>query len=202
MREELLLTNNKWSRPGTKILEHRGIILHWTGVPGQSAKIARDFFESLKHGKNDYYASAHYVVDEEGPILCVPEDEIAYHSGAPSYREDAEIVGIPPWKYAIGVEMCFRRKDGKPEDATIGHTVQLVKDICQRHDMMPFEHVYRHYDMTGKICPKYYVRNEIEWIGFKQRIYELLVAQPEFERRRKRGCRSIINCVRGLFGLR
>ena len=28
--------------------------------------------------------------------------------------------------------------------------------------------VIRHYDVTGKICPKYYVENEDAWLSFKQ----------------------------------
>ena len=32
----------------------------------------------------------------------------------------------------------------------------------------PAEDVIRHYDVTGKICPKYYVENEDAWLSFKQ----------------------------------
>ena len=28
--------------------------------------------------------------------------------------------------------------------------------------------VIRHYDVTGKACPKYYVENEDEWLIFKE----------------------------------
>lgn len=28
--------------------------------------------------------------------------------------------------------------------------------------------LHRHYDVTGKICPKYYVENEDAWLSFKQ----------------------------------
>jgi len=157
----------------------------------QSAIQARNYFESLKTQKpgiklHEDYASAHYCVDAEGPVLCVPEDEIAYHSGSTSYKDDAEKVGIPPWNYAIGIEMCFDRRDGKPEGSTISFTVDLVKDICIRHDLSPLHNVWRHYDMTGKLCPRYYVKNEIDWTGLKQRIYESIVYTRNFSCRDRR----------------
>ena len=30
--------------------------------------------------------------------------------------------------------------------------------------------VIRHYDVTGKICPKYYVENEDAWLAFRQNV--------------------------------
>jgi N-acetylmuramoyl-L-alanine amidase CwlA len=30
--------------------------------------------------------------------------------------------------------------------------------------------VIRHYDVTGKLCPLYYVRNPKEWTLFKERL--------------------------------
>lgn len=32
------------------------------------------------------------------------------------------------------------------------------------------DHVIRHYDVTGKICPEPYVRNEMAWKNFKNRL--------------------------------
>ena len=36
------------------------------------------------------------------------------------------------------------------------------------------EDVIRHYDITGKICPKYFVDDEAAWKRFKQDVKEML----------------------------
>jgi len=76
------LTVNEFSRPGKRLREVRGLVLHWVANPGSTAKANRDFFEGRKHGKNGY-GSAHYIVDMDGSIIqCIPENEMAYHCGS------------------------------------------------------------------------------------------------------------------------
>ena len=38
---------------------------------------------------------------------------------------------------------------------------------------IPIENVIRHYDVTGKICPKPFVNNESLWLDFKRRLIEV-----------------------------
>ena len=45
---------------------------------------------------------------------------------------------------------------------------QLVAWLCETFDLDPDVDVIRHYDVTGKICPKYYVENEDAWLAFRQ----------------------------------
>ena len=45
---------------------------------------------------------------------------------------------------------------------------QLVAWLCETFSLDPDADVIRHYDVTGKICPKYYVENEDAWLSFKQ----------------------------------
>jgi N-acetylmuramoyl-L-alanine amidase len=202
---EKLLTENEFSRPGMKLKEMKGVVLHWTGVRNQTALQAWEYFESLKNqkpkeGEEGQYASAHYIVDEDGPILCVPENEVAYHSGSLSYKEDVKNLGIPPWYFAIGIEMCFKKGSGEPEELTKGYTIQLVQDICLRYDLMPIYHLWRHYDMTGKPCPLFYVKNQQEWEFLKQQVYDSVVLQQRFLKKRRSKCKAITDFVRGLFG--
>ena len=62
-----LLTLNDYSRPGTKLSEINGIVVHYVGNPGTTAQQNRDYFESLKnqsgsnyrYGRGDYPVRAH-----------------------------------------------------------------------------------------------------------------------------------------------
>lgn len=45
-----LLTVNPWSRPGTPLEKIDGIVIHYVGNPGTTAKANRNYFESLSSG--------------------------------------------------------------------------------------------------------------------------------------------------------
>jgi N-acetylmuramoyl-L-alanine amidase CwlA len=141
------LTINPMSRPGTKIGTIKGIVIHYVGNPGSSAKANRDYFESLKNQKVTY-ASSHYIVGLGGEIIrCVPEDEVAYHASAANGNY-------------IGIEVCHPDASGKFSDVTRAALVELAADILWRHSA---KEIKRHYDVTGKLCPLYYVNNPAEW---------------------------------------
>ncbi|MDR1209292.1 MAG: N-acetylmuramoyl-L-alanine amidase [Clostridiales bacterium] len=144
---DMPLTINPMSRPGTKIGAIKGIVIHYVGNPGSSAKANRDYFESLKNQKVTY-ASSHYIVGLGGEIIrCVPEDEIAYHASAANSNY-------------IGIEVCHPDASGKFSDVTRAALVELAADLLWRHSA---KEIKRHYDVTGKLCPLYYVVNPAEW---------------------------------------
>ncbi len=150
------LTKNRYSRPGAKIKKIKGVVVHYVGNAGSSAEGNRDYFENLKLGQkmsNDQYryASSHYIVGLEGEIIeCIPEVEIAYH--AQSANKDH-----------IGIEVCHPMNDGKFSEVTYKALIELIIDICKRHNLNPLRDVIRHYDVTGKDCPRYYVKNIGAW---------------------------------------
>jgi TusA-related sulfurtransferase len=37
---------------------------------------------------------------------------------------------------------------------------------------IPIKNVIRHYDVTGKMCPEPFVRNQVQWLDFKQKLIE------------------------------
>ena len=76
-----LLTVNPWSRPGTPLEKIDGIVIHYVGNPGTTAKANRNYFESLSSGETETYASSHFIVGLEGEVIqCIPLTEIAYAS--------------------------------------------------------------------------------------------------------------------------
>jgi N-acetylmuramoyl-L-alanine amidase len=176
---DALLSPNQFSRPGKPLEAVRAVVVHYLGNPGQGPQGARDYWESLKtqdaaDARPDISASAHYVVGFEGEILrAIPEDEKAYHCGAASYTDAARAFfgdycapDSSPNRCTIGVELCHPDATGKPEDATRAAAVELVRDLCDRYALNPLFAVWRHWDVTGKACPKWYVDNPDEWARF------------------------------------
>lgn len=173
--EERLLTINPYSRSGEKQNKIEKIVVHWVGNAGSSAIANRNYFENLRI-THKTYASSHYVIGFNGEIIrCIPEDEVAFHSGSYSMN-----------RKSIGIEDCHPDWDGKFNDNTYNSLVELCADICKRYNL-GIDAIIRHYDVTGKECPRYYVRNEQAWIQFKNDVANKLgqatttVAVPKVE---------------------
>lgn len=155
-----LLTMNEYSRPGTPTGKIKGIVIHYTANPGSTAMQNRNYFEGLKDSR-ETKASSHFVVGLEGEIVqCIPTWEVAYASN----ERNADTVSI---------ETCHLTSDGSYTDATYQSMVELTAWLCQKFGLTE-EDVIRHYDITEKICPKYFVENEDAWDEFKYDIRETL----------------------------
>ncbi len=144
-----LLTPNAFSRPKTFMGQIKGVIVHYVANPGSSAVGNRNYFESLKdQTKTKTFASSHYIIGLEGEIIrCVPENEMAYHANNANSNY-------------IGIECCHPDAGGKFNDKTYNSLIELTVDILRRYNA---SEIKRHYDITGKICPKYYVENQSAW---------------------------------------
>ena len=44
--------------------------------------------------------------------------------------------------------------------------MELLAYLCLKFDLQE-EDIIRHYDVTGKMCPLYYVKNEDEWLQLR-----------------------------------
>lgn len=152
--QERLLTINPYSRPGEKLQSVRQIVVHWVGNARSSAIANRNYFESLKD--KHVYASSHYIVSLDGKVIqCIPESEVAYHAGNRTVNRNS-----------IGIENCHPDWEGKFNEATYNSLVELCVELCKKYNLSAND-IIRHYDVTGKECPRYYVRNETAWISFK-----------------------------------
>ena len=139
-----LLDVNPYSRPGTTIDHVNGIVVHYTANPGSTAQDNRDYFNGLKDS-HETSASSNFVIGLEGEIIqCIPTWEMAYASN------DRNVD-------TISIECCHPDENGKFTDATYRSLVQLTAWLCAKYDLTA-DQVIRHYDVTGKICPKYFSR--------------------------------------------
>ena len=49
---------------------------------------------------------------------------------------------------------------------TMASLLRLTAWLCEEFDLAPAD-VIRHYDVTGKVCPKYYVDHPEAWEDFR-----------------------------------
>jgi N-acetylmuramoyl-L-alanine amidase len=177
--EKKYLTQNEYSRPGKHLIAVKGIVIHWVANPKTSAMFNRNYFESLKDqtpGKKSHeyrYASSHFIIGLEGEIIqCLDESEMAYHVGALIYTERAlkNLSGYPN-NATLGIELCHPDWSGKFTDATLQAAKELILVLCEKHKLGRND-IYRHYDITQKDCPLYYVKNPAEWGNFLNSIFK------------------------------
>lgn len=149
------------------------IVIHYFGGLSTALNLA-------KYWARDYAgASAHYAVGHEGDIFqIVEDDDVAWHCGAQKYVH-AECRNTN----SIGIEMAVKKrstatlsasdKDWYFTKETVEATVELVRTLMKKYNI-PADHVIRHYDVTGKICPNPYVFNAADetWDKFKAMISE------------------------------
>lgn len=143
------------------------IVIHYVGALG-GAKANCQWYAGGYRG-----ASAHYFVGFDGEVWqSVDDQNIAWHCGAKSYKH-------PECRNAnsIGIELCVRNKGSQAdtsrdwyfEDTTVMSAIELTKSLMKKYNISP-DHVIRHHDVTGKICPNPYVYNQgkYTWNDFKK----------------------------------
>lgn len=158
--EEAFLTPNPYSRPMKPLTEVNNIVVHYVGNPNTSAINNRNYFEGLRKS-HITKASSHFVVGLEGEIVqCVPLSEISYCS---NHRNND----------TVAIEVCHPDETGVFNAATYQSVVRLTAWLCD-HYGLGAQDVIRHYDVTGKLCPLYYVEHEDAWNQFKQDVQAAL----------------------------
>lgn len=145
------------------------VVIHYVGAVS-TAKNNVDYYARQKLS-----ASAHYFVDGTSIWQSVEDGNRAWHCGGGLQGSGGHsFFGRCTNSNSIGIEMCCR-KDASGrwyfEDATVRNTVELTKYLMKKYNI-PSERVIRHYDVTGKICPEPYVRNEQMWTAFKAMLKE------------------------------
>ena len=143
-----LIRINNYSRPGKKLNSVDYIIVHYVANPGSSAIANRNYFDSLAT-THKTSASAHFVIGLDGEIIqCIPLDEVSYNAGVTAYNYTS-----------ISIECCHPDSSGRFNSATYESLVELVGFLCDMYGLTT-DNVIRHYDVTGKDCPKYWAGKE------------------------------------------
>ncbi len=167
---EELLTVNEYSRPAKELEEVHGIVVHYTANPGSTAENNRNYFENLKD-THSTYASSNFIIGLDGEILLmVPLDEQAYASNNRNFD-------------TISIECCHPDDSGKFTDETYESLVHLTAWLMGEYDLS-VDDIIRHYDVSGKDCPKYFVDHPDEWDSFKDDVESYIDKNGEKVRRK------------------
>ncbi len=151
-----LIHKHSTARTGRYLSDIKNIVIHYVGNPGTSAINNRNYFD-----KSTTSVSSHFVVGLEGEIIqCVP----IYERSAASNNRN---------KDSISIEVCHPDETGKFNDETYQALIKLVSWLCDKFSLDESD-VIRHYDITEKICPKFYVENEDAWETLKRNVKESL----------------------------
>ena len=154
--EQAFLPINANSRPGTPVKKVNAIVIHYIGNPATTALQNRNYFANLEITQ-ETSVSSNFIVGLDGEIIqCVPVDEVAYASN--NRNGDT-----------ISIELCHPDETGEFTDETYSSAVRLTAWLCGQYGLTSKD-VIRHYDVSGKICPKYYVENEEAWEAFKDSV--------------------------------
>jgi len=144
------------SRRSYKLDAVNDIVIHYIGNPQTTALENYNYFASPRS-----VVSSHFLIGLEGEVIqCIPLDE---WSSASNWRNND----------TISIEVCHPDETGEFLDATYDALVQLTSWLCDAYNL-DTEQIIRHYDITGKDCPRYFVRNEDEWVTFKNNVKEYL----------------------------
>ena len=113
------------------------ITIHWIGpYPGQTPGMVRDWWI-----RSEGEASAHFIVKDDTVLQCWDTDTVAWHAGPIANKS------------SIGIEACPCNAEGEFSEQTINTLKELL-------DTLPRLPLVRHFDWTGKACPKYYCDND------------------------------------------
>lgn len=139
------------------------IVIHYTaGItsrPGTAKSNAKYF------AKETTKASADFIIDDKNIVQYNPDikNRYCWHCGGSKYKtKGGSLYKVCTSANSIGIEMCSTnsaKKVTNPNDANwyftdavIDNCVELTKKLMEEYDIEP-DHVIRHYDINGKLCP-------------------------------------------------
>jgi len=133
------------------------IVVHYTGNDGDTCNGNINYYKSPNRG-----ASANYFVDDTGVYRAVPDNTIAWHCGGTLWKDYKSTGGGKLYKVAtntnsIGIEICDVNRNGKYDisNKTRNNVLELVIRLMGLY-RIDINHVIRHFDVTGKYCPRYW----------------------------------------------
>lgn len=158
---------NYGSKRSTSLIKY--LVYHYTANDGDTDEANAKYFHN-----NVVKASAHRFVDDDSVTISVPDNYVAYHCGGGLQGNTGhKFYKICTNTNSIGIEMCDTIRNGKHEvsSKTRANAIALGKEIVKKYGIKK-ENVIRHYDVTGKNCPAYFVKDEEAWKKFRDEIFE------------------------------
>ncbi len=138
------------SRTGEHLDAINDIVIHYVGNPGTTAQQNWSYYN-----QEDSVVCSHFIIGLDGDIIqCLP----LYEKSEASNERNHD---------TISIEVCHPEEDGKFTEASYDSLVKLVKWLMDEFSLSS-DNVIRHYDITGKECPLYFVEHPDAWKQFKK----------------------------------
>lgn len=147
------------------------IVLHYTGVNGDSAKNEVKFFAT----GNTRSAGAHFFVGQDGDVQqSIPLKYIAWSVG--DYKNGkGKYYGMCNNSNSVSIEMCDQLyKDASADQINaVRKLIAYIKTQCPN-----IKDILRHYDVTTKHCPARYLDGE-KWRKLKSAVSDGAYTAPQ-----------------------
>lgn len=184
---EMLIPLDHPNRKGTKITPI-ACVIHYTANDSPTATdtnnvkyasrpyVIKDGVAYEAGGKTKFrYGSAQWYIDEDSATLAIPTDEVAwgcgdrqlpYDNGCKGQTKIArDIFGYNQNYKTINYEICNNGDWNK----ACANAIEIIADDMIKYGISD-DMIFRHHDLTGKICPKPFVDNPNAWEMFKQEV--------------------------------
>ena len=149
------------------------IVIHYTGNDGDKTYSNAAYFQKPLNPKS----SAHLFVDDNYIYQSVPYNHVAYSVGAKSAdtsQGGGKFFGKCTNSNSISIELCDTDKNGAiyPTQKTIDNAIAITKELMVKFSINA-DHVIRHFDVTGKLCPAYWVKDKYWMSEFKSKLTQV-----------------------------
>lgn len=142
------------ARQGEPLEEINGVVVHYVANPSTTAEQNRSYFNNP-----GTEVVSHFIVGLDGEVVqCLPLFEKSVSSNERNFD-------------TISIEVCHPDESGQFNQTTYDSLVRLTAWLCEVCGFKE-DDIIRHYDVTGKNCPKYYVEHEDDWKQFKKDVTE------------------------------
>lgn len=171
------------SRYGLRKEKIEWIVIHYTGearADGIGRKCACNYQTSRRS------VSAHYVVGDDGIFKTLDEEkQIGWHCAVKDCTpkcgaRNSNSIGIDLVEQKCDIYSCsVKDNDWHFSDQVFDEGAQLVAYLAKKYKI-PSDHIVRHFDVTGKWCPRPFVGDDMNsaygktgnwmWQAFKARV--------------------------------
>lgn len=194
------------NRPGIKLEAIKAIVIHYTANDAPTAtdtanaayfgrvwKKGDDGKPLEADGKTPFrYGSTQIVADEDSVTIAIPPDEAAWACGdrnagpwTPALKGQTAIArdlfGFRQNYQSVSVEICNNRD----WDRAVANAAEWCAAFIRNRKLNLVSYgvvrpgdivILRHFDITGKACPKPFIDNPGAWTAFVNKVADLVRA--------------------------
>lgn len=165
MKIERKIITNKLQLGGKRPLSAiKFIVIHDTANAGKGAD-AMAHYRYLQHTSRS--GSAHYYVDDKEIVQTIDDSVVAWAVGDKWARKNATRDDVTNYN-SVNVELCIN--EGIDKAKAYQNLIWLTRYLMSKFNA----EVVRHYDATGKPCPRsWQANNWSQWWRFKKELISM-----------------------------